>query len=291
MEAWCYTHLALTELGLTAEELLASEGLANILTYHVLGSTVLSTDLENGITPTPLNDANTIKVTVGGSGVFVNQAMVTGADNVTGNGVVHVTDGVILSTETVVDVALSTGVHGTLVAAVIAAELLPALTNPFAELTVFAPTDDAFAEISPSALDALLADPTGDLQQILLYHVVGGIAMSTDLSDGDVFQTLQGDDVTVNIDNSVVMINESTVTAADNEAENGIVHVIDGVLDNSTSTIDLIDISNDKEFYMYSVDLSGKIINQENINNNLSNQIILDVYNTGKVVKRFVVNQ
>ena len=282
---------ALTELGLTAEELLASEGLADILTYHVLGSTVLSTDLENGITPTPLNDTNTIKVTVGGSGVFVNQAQVTGPDNETGNGVVHVTDGVILSTETVVDVALSTGVHGTLVAAVIAAELLPALTNPFADFTVFAPTDDAFAEIPTSVLDALLEDPTGDLKQILLYHVVGAVAMSTDLSDGDVFQTLQGDDVTVNIDNSVVMINESTVTAADNEADNGVVHVIDLVLNNSTSSVDLIEGINNKEFYMYSVDLSGRVINQENLNDNLSNQIILDVYNTGKVIKRFVVNQ
>merc|ERR1712100_523349 len=92
---------ALGELGITAEELLAADGLADILTYHVLGSSVLSTDLSNGMTPTPLNNTNTIKVTVGDAGVFVNQAQVVSADNETDNGVVHVTDGVILASETV----------------------------------------------------------------------------------------------------------------------------------------------------------------------------------------------
>ena len=220
---------ALGELGLTAAELLDSQDLASILTYHVLGSTVLSTDLMNGMTPTPLNDANTIKVTLGDSGVFVNQAEVTGPDNETGNGVVHVTDGVILATETVVDVALSTGVHGTLVAAVIEAELLPALTNPFAELTVFAPTDDAFVtalgELGLTADELLASD---GLASILTYHVVNGTVLSTELVNGAV-PTLSGEEVIVNIDMGA-MINSSNVTGPDNETGNGVVHVIDAVL-------------------------------------------------------------
>ena len=223
---------ALTELGVTLGDLAADiPALQAILTYHVVDGTVLSSDLTNGMTPTPLNDANTIKVTVtGGSEVFVNQAQVTGPDNSTGNGVVHVTDGVILATETVVDVALSTGVHTSLVAAVIAAELLPALTNPFAELTVFAPTDDAFTA-ALTELGVTLGDLAADipaLQAILTYHVVDGTVLSSDLTNGAV-PTLSGEEVIVNIDMGA-MINSSNVTGADNETGNGVVHVIDAVL-------------------------------------------------------------
>ena len=223
---------ALAELGVTLGDLAADvPALTDILLYHVVDGIVLSSELMNGMTPTPLNDANTIKVTVtGGSEVFVNQAQVTGPDNSTGNGVVHVTDGVILATETVVDVALSTGVHTSLVAAVIAAELLPALTNPFAELTVFAPTDDAFTA-ALTELGVTLGDLAADipaLQAILTYHVVDGTVLSSDLTNGAV-PTLSGEEVIVNIDMGA-MINSSNVTGADNETGNGVVHVIDAVL-------------------------------------------------------------
>ena len=223
---------ALAELGVTLGDLAADvPALTDILLYHVVDGIVLSSELMNGMTPTPLNDANTIKVTVtGGSEVFVNQAQVTAPDNSTGNGVVHVTDGVILATETVVDVALSTGVHTSLVAAVIAAELLPALTNPFAELTVFAPTDDAFTA-ALTELGVTLGDLAADipaLQAILTYHVVDGTVLSSDLTNGAV-PTLSGEEVIVNIDMGA-MINSSNVTGADNETGNGVVHVIDAVL-------------------------------------------------------------
>ena len=229
---------ALVELGVTLGDLAADvPALTDILLYHVVDGTVLSSELMNGMTPTPLNDANTIKVTVtGGSEVFVNQAEVTSPDNTLfegdaiTNGVVHVTDGVILATETVVDVALSTGVHTSLVAAVIAAELLPALTNPFAELTVFAPTDDAFTA-ALTELGVTLGDLAADipaLQAILTYHVVDGTVLSSDLTNGAV-PTLSGEEVIVNIDMGA-MINSSNVTGADNETGNGVVHVIDAVL-------------------------------------------------------------
>ena len=280
--------VALSELGLTAEELLASDGLADILTYHVIGSSVLSTDLTNGMTATPLNDANTIKVSVGDAGVFVNQAQVVIPDNVTGNGVVHVTDGVILSSETVVDIALSTGVHNTLVAAVIEAELLPALTNPFAELTVFAPTDDAFgvalSELGLTAEELLASDGLGD---ILTHHVVGSIAMSSDLSDGMIIESLLGDDLLIGISNGVVSINNAEVISADVTANNGVVHVVDAVIENSTSHIGNIEIDQES-YYLYSVDLSGKIIDTEN-QFHQTNQMIFDVYSSGKVIKRVTI--
>jgi uncharacterized surface protein with fasciclin (FAS1) repeats len=136
---------------------------------------------------------------------------------------------------TVVDIIAGSPDHETLEAAVIAAELDDDLSGdgPF---TVFAPTDDAFAALPEGTLDALLADPTGALADILLYHVVSGKIMSTDLSDGQVATTLLGKDITVTINNDGVFINDAKVTVADIEADNGVVHVIDAVLIPSDAT-------------------------------------------------------
>ncbi|MFT5009878.1 MAG: putative surface protein with fasciclin (FAS1) repeats, partial [Pseudomonadales bacterium] len=236
---------ALAELGVTLGDLAADvPALTGILLYHVVDGIVLSSELMNGMTPTPLNDANTIKVTVtGGSEVFVNQAEVTGADNETGNGVVHVTDGVILATETVVDVALSTGVHTSLVAAVTAAELLPALTNPFAELTVFAPTDDAFTA-ALAELGVTLGDLAADipaLQAILTYHVVNGTVLSSELTNG-MTPTPLNDANTIKVTvtgGSEVFVNQAQVTAPDNSTGNGVVHVTDGVILATETVVDV----------------------------------------------------
>ena len=162
-----FTALA-TALETDITGLLASPLLTNILTYHVLGAEVVSSSLTNGQLAAPLNTANTLKVTIDGTNVFINQAQVTAADIQADNGVVHVLNAVVLPVQTVADVAIGSPAHTTLVAAVVEARLLPALTNPFASLTVFAPTNDAFN----SALAALgitsaelLASP--DLESIL----------------------------------------------------------------------------------------------------------------------------
>ncbi len=133
------------------------------------------------------------------------------------------------TTSTVVDIIVASPDHETLEAAVIAAELADDLSGdgPF---TVFAPTDDAFAALPEGTLDALLEDPTGDLADILLYHVVSGKIMSTDLSDGQTATTLLGKDITVTINGEGVFINDAKVTVADIDAVNGVVHVIDAVL-------------------------------------------------------------
>ncbi|MEL6719202.1 MAG: BACON domain-containing carbohydrate-binding protein, partial [Bacteroidota bacterium] len=130
---------------------------------------------------------------------------------------------------TVVDVVVNSDVHNTLEAAVIAADLAGTLSGdgPF---TVFAPTDDAFAALPEGTLDALLADPSGDLTSILLYHVLSGKVLSTDLSDGLTATTLLGEDITVTINDDGVFINGAQVTMADIETDNGVVHVIDAVL-------------------------------------------------------------
>ena len=131
--------------------------------------------------------------------------------------------------QTVVDVIVNSPDHNTLEVAVIAAELADDLSGP-GPFTVFAPTDAAFAALPTGVVDALLVDPTGDLAQILLYHVVSGTALSTSLTDGQTITTLQGEDITVTIGMNGVMINNATVVVADIIADNGVVHVIDAVL-------------------------------------------------------------
>jgi len=227
-------------LGATAEELLALPELADILLYHVVGATALSTDLSNGQFITTLNGADVV-VTLNDEGIFINNAQVTVADIVAGNGVVHVIDAVLLPTDapeptnTVVDIVVNSPVHNVLETAVLQADLAGTLSGegPF---TVFAPTDDAFlalaAALNASAED-LLALP--ELADILLYHVVGGTALSSDLADGQTIATLNGAEVTVTINDAGIFINDAQVTVADIIADNGVVHVIDAVLIPPTS--------------------------------------------------------
>lgn len=129
----------------------------------------------------------------------------------------------------IVETAIDAGAFSTLVAAVDAAGLVETLSGegPF---TVFAPTDDAFAALPDGTIDSLLADPSGALTDVLLYHVVSGKALSTDLSDGMTIETVGGGMLTVSISDGKVMINDAMVVTADVMASNGVIHVIDAVL-------------------------------------------------------------
>jgi uncharacterized surface protein with fasciclin (FAS1) repeats len=130
---------------------------------------------------------------------------------------------------TIVDVAVANGSFNTLVAAVTAAGLGEALSGE-GPLTVFAPTDEAFAALPEGLVDCLLLDENIDpLTAILTYHVVDGMVMSTDLTDGPV-PTLQGEEVTVDLTDGVVLNDSVNVVIADVEASNGVIHAIDGVL-------------------------------------------------------------
>ena len=218
----------------TVDALLADPNgqLVDVLLYHVLGGTVLSTDLVDGMMAMTIQGSDVL-VTINANGVFINDAQVIVADIMTDNGVVHVIDAVLLPpaqpTNTILDIVVNSADHNTLEAAVLAAGLEGALASP-GPFTVFAPTDAAFAALPAGTVDALLADPTGDLMQVLLYHAVTGVALSTDLSDGMVITTLQGQDVTVTITGGNVFINGAQVIVADIIADNGVVHVIDAVL-------------------------------------------------------------
>ena len=225
--------VALTEaLEITAEDLLALPNLGEILQYHVVGAAAFSTDLTDGqMIETLLGEDVTVSISQ--AGVMINNAMVTVADIAADNGVVHVIDAVLLPPpppNTVVDVIVNSEDHTLLEAAVIQAGLVDALSGegPF---TVFAPNDAAVVALTEAleiTAEELLALP--NLGEILQYHVVGAAAYAADLSDGQMIETLLGEDVTVSITAEGVMINNAMVTTADIAADNGVVHVIDAVL-------------------------------------------------------------
>lgn len=130
----------------------------------------------------------------------------------------------------IVETAQDAGNFTTLLAAAEAAGLVETLTGE-GPYTVFAPTDEAFEALPEGTVDELLMEENQDqLTSILTYHVVSGAVMSGDLSDGMEAETVEGSTVTVSIDGDTVMVNDATVTSADIEASNGVIHVIDSVL-------------------------------------------------------------
>ena len=130
----------------------------------------------------------------------------------------------------IVDTAVEAGTFNTLVAAVKAAGLVDTLKGdgPF---TVFAPTDEAFAKLPAGTVESLLKPENKDkLVSILTYHVVPGKVMSGDIAGSSMsVKTVQGQSINVQAFGSV-RINDATVTAADVEASNGVIHVIDSVI-------------------------------------------------------------
>lgn len=222
--------------------------LTDVLLYHVVAGVAPSSALSDGQVVTTANGQD-VTITISGGNVMVNNAMVTVADIMADNGIVHVIDAILIpQTTTVYDVVANSADHTTLETAIDLAGLDGTLSGA-GTFTLFAPTDAAFAAVDPATLSALLADPQGLLTDVLLYHVVGSIALSSNLSDGASVPTLFGENVTVSIDGSTVMINGATVTVADIVTINGVVHVIDAVLVPTTLNVDEIPSLNSLEVF------------------------------------------
>jgi uncharacterized surface protein with fasciclin (FAS1) repeats len=130
----------------------------------------------------------------------------------------------------IVDTAVSAGQFETLVTAVQAAALAETLKGegPF---TVFAPTDEAFAKLPAGTVENLLKPENKEqLVAILTYHVVPGKIMSSDIAGKKAMvETVQGSELSVDATDGV-MVDSATVTSADIEASNGVIHVIDTVV-------------------------------------------------------------
>ena len=204
--------------------------LSDILLYHVVSGSVAASDVTDGMSAAALN-GDDLSFTVSDGSVMVNDATVTTADVMASNGIIHVIDMVLMPPADLADiptVAQGTGIHTSLVAAVVQAELLTTLQGdgPF---TVFAPTDDAFAAagIDLAALDT--EEGKAALTDILLYHVVSGAVPSSAVTDGMSAAAVNGDDLSFTVGEGV-MVNDANVVLADVPASNGVIHVIDKVL-------------------------------------------------------------
>ena len=206
--------------------------LTDILLYHVYtAGAVYATDVTDGLTVAMANgDDASFSVTNGT--VMIGDATVTTADVMASNGVIHVIDKVLMPPADLVDiaaVAMSTGTHDSLVAALVKADLVSTMQS-VGPYTVFAPTDQAFTDAGID-LDAFTTDEEiAALTDILLYHVYSGAVYAADVTDGLTVAMVNGDDASFTVTDGTVMIGDATVTAADVMASNGVIHVIDKVL-------------------------------------------------------------
>lgn len=130
--------------------------------------------------------------------------------------------------KTIVSVAQEAGSFTTLLQAAEAAGLVETLTGE-GPYTVFAPTDTAFAKLPDGTVESLLNDPE-KLKAILLYHVVPGRAMATDVVKKKSLSSAQGTDIEVSVTEEGVMVDGANVVKTDIDAGNGIIHVIDAVI-------------------------------------------------------------
>jgi len=214
----------------TVEALLADiPALSDILLYHVAEGQLFAADV------LALEKIETLQGKSAKVSLMDGKAMIDGAeiiitDILTSNGVIHVIDSVIIPPIDIVETAVADGRFTTLVAALEAADLVETLKGegPF---TVFAPTDDAFAKLPAGTVEDLLKPENLEtLKNILLYHVVEGKVMASDVVTLESAETVLGQEVTVRVEDGKVFINDAEVIITDIETYNGVIHVIDSVL-------------------------------------------------------------
>merc|ERR1712195_213020 len=139
-------------------------------------------------------------------------------------------DPLLSTNNTIVELAVTQPDLSTLVTALKAGGLVDTLSGagPF---TVFAPTNEAFAKLPPIVLQMLLEPKNmATLAKVLTYHVIAGAVLSKDLTNNEIIETVEGEDITAHVTAAGVKINDATVKTADVIASNGVIHIIDSVL-------------------------------------------------------------
>ncbi|WP_076498271.1 fasciclin domain-containing protein [Belliella pelovolcani] len=229
----------LSDNNLSAEQLLGDPNLELILTYHVVGSSVSSSEVSPGRVNTVADFPFFVSESPNGTLWINGSARIINTDIQASNGIIHVLDYVITPpTQNIAEIATSLAEgeepeFTQLVAALVRADLVDAFIGGFDDdLTVFAPTDAAF-EALYEALDVNGVDEIELelLTNVLLYHVVPARAFSQDLREGASLPTLlEGQNLTVDLAN--LRINESGLVPSllNVHATNGVIHVIDSVL-------------------------------------------------------------
>lgn len=225
----------------TINQLLSDpDTLSDILLYHVISGDAVNAETALSLAGTTVEMANgdLVALTIRGGELFINNARVVTTDIEASNGIIHAIDAVLLPlpdaepSGNIVEVAQAAGDFGTLLAAAQAAGLDGVLADETATLTLFAPTDAAFAALGDDAINALLADPDM-LSDVLLYHVIQGAAVSSIQATaliGQEASMANGDPASISLREAGLFINDSQIVITDIAATNGVIHVIDAVL-------------------------------------------------------------
>jgi transforming growth factor-beta-induced protein len=243
----------LEEMKITAEDLLASEELTNILLYHVMAGRVMAEDVvalledEENAGEFEVETLNGKYATVSTEmdNIYINDAQIVATDIEAKNGVVHVIDSVLMPLPTIAETVIASAEgdmpeFSILLAAVLAADeaVVETLSDPAQDLTVFAPTDAAF-EAALEALELTAEEllASEGLTGILLYHVLSGAVMAEDvvalLEDNDGMievEMLDGNMAAVEAVEDGITIAGANIVATDIMTANGVIHVIDAVI-------------------------------------------------------------
>ena len=219
--------------------------LRDILKYHVFDGEVRASDaIALAGQSVPMLNGDLLAIDTAGSDLVLNNsgttpAVVVTTDILTTNGVIHVIDAVLAPADGkshIVDKLDNLGDFTTLLTAVDTAGLTGTLSGP-GPFTLFAPTDTAFGAIPPADLAALLSSIPA-LTDVLTYHVIADEIFAVDAlaASGASVTMLNGGDVNIDLDGSNLVLNQgggspAIVIETDFLSTNGIVHVIDAVLD------------------------------------------------------------
>lgn len=204
--------------------------LVDILTYHVVSGNVMAKQVVTLSGAKTLNGQQ-VDIKVADGKVNVDSANVVKSDIACSNGVIHVIDSVILpASDNIPTTASKAGQFKTLLAAATAAGLVDALSGK-GPLTVFAPTDEAFAKLPEGTVANLLKPENKDkLVAVLKYHVVAGRVYSSDAVAAGKAKTLQGQSIMIKVKDGAAMVNNAKLLATDIDASNGVIHIIDSVI-------------------------------------------------------------
>tara|TARA_B100001059_G_C17790563_1_gene559889 strand:+ start:34 stop:963 length:930 start_codon:yes stop_codon:yes gene_type:complete len=206
------------------------EALKGILLYHVVPGHFHATDVVKMPSLITANGQR-LDVAMSDKGATIDNANILITDIETSNGIIHVIDAVVLpSSKTIPQTAKETGKFNTLLAAAEAAGLVKALSAD-GPITVFAPTDEAFAKLPAGTVETLLKpENKAMLAEVLTYHVVPGRIYSDAALKAGKAKTLQGSSASIKARDNGVFVNNSQVIAADLDTSNGVIHVIDTVM-------------------------------------------------------------